>query len=829
MSDRSTARIVRRVACSLLLGASVLAAQEGYTISNNVLHVATAAHWQGWDVAVGAASITEQGTISPRFFRKRVNAALDATQFDGEWEGRIDAGSNRQDARFLIDGDPTTTWGPDIEQPRETWWVQLQLGRAVVADSVTLVFAPEEIGDPLLQFEVFGWHRPPPAAQQEYFIVGTPIPQMWTLYRTDRPKKDREPIGFVPRTRKRASFGFVGDALDILRIEVADTEGLRLSETTAEGYASLSADARGAVDYFRRGTGGRQTLTTAAAYATLPEERRGDVRYYRRERPRLAEIEVWTLGDNLNLGLVERGATATLTTRRGETNLATTASDGDMTTGLTANLFIQDENVFYQDLGTRFWVEDIHFLVDGGGLEQFHLELSDGSLAPDGSVLWSQLGTQSDRVDFRAFHTEPRQVRFVRGTFRGSWQMSFLEVMLYGEGYVAEAVLTSKLIDLGERKGLVSIEWDGDTPEGTTLELSTRTGNTLEEVLVYHDSDGRVVSEDRYRRRLPDIKKGEIISTYEPGEGFSPWSSPYKRAGAEIRSPRNRRFLQLRAWMLADTTSRDGPPASLSAIRVQLADLYTDRLVSEVWPTRVTTVGEPEARSFFVKPFFSDADQAFDEMRVAATAAAQLELVEVRIDDEVLAAGDLETTTSISGDTLQLQLPRPVRSGDELVEVVLRSTIYGSTTAFEAAVRISGATNWQIAEVGDATDAVDSESTFVIAVADQAILTGFEVQPPVFTPNGDGINDALTIGFGVNRLLGSKVVTVAIHDLSGRQVRRFRETLLDARGAHEIEWDGTDAGGRRVSPGVYVVRVVVDAQSDLASRTQQMRTVSVAY
>lgn len=49
-------------------------------------------------------------------------------------------------------------------------------------------------------------------------------------------------------------------------------------------------------------------------------------------------------------------------------------------------------------------------------------------------------------------------------------------------------------------------------------------------------------------------------------------------------------------------------------------------------------------------------------------------------------------------------------------------------------------------------------------------------------------------------------VTVRVHDVSGRLVR----TLLSSRmepGEHRVTWDGRDDEGRRVSPGVYFVRL----------------------
>jgi flagellar hook assembly protein FlgD len=49
-------------------------------------------------------------------------------------------------------------------------------------------------------------------------------------------------------------------------------------------------------------------------------------------------------------------------------------------------------------------------------------------------------------------------------------------------------------------------------------------------------------------------------------------------------------------------------------------------------------------------------------------------------------------------------------------------------------------------------------------------------------------------------------VRLSIHDLHGRTVRVLRDGTLPA-GWHRERWDGADAAGRPVSPGVYHVRL----------------------
>ena len=802
----------------------------GYAIGNNVLRVETRDHWRGWDIVVGTATITADGSAFPRFYRRRVNVAL---------EGRTDAGSNPALAHRVIDGDPATFWEPDLLAPEEDWWIQVHLGRVAVVDSVVLRFVEEDQGGPFRQFLVSGWRRPPPLAPSRYNILATEVSAFWDLFKTDRPTTEQRRFQFVPRTTEPQNDSFQGDPLEVIHILVTDSRGLRFREVGEDTYLGLPPEDRGTVDYYRRSASGRQTQTTESIYWELDPQRQGRIRYFARERPRLAEVEVWVKGDNLNHGAVTRGARNTMQFTRfphGPFDLGTSITDGNPASGPSTTR--GDVITIFEDLGTLYWVEVLDFL-SYGGTRVFHVDRSDGTLAPDGSILWTRAASDRTGADFKRFEIDPARVRFLRILFSaGAGALSLMEVLLYGEGYVAEAVLTSPFIDIGSRKGLVSIEWDSHAPEGTGVEITTRTGNTLSEAYIYHDNTGKVVTEKRYNTRLPNVKKGEITAYPLAGRDFSDWSVPYAGSGEEIRSPRNRRYLQLQARILADTTSKYGPPAELHAIRVTLADLYTDGVIGEVWPTRVDRIGEPEVRSYYLRPLFGNSGQGFDQIRIVASAPTRLEALEVCYgslrdfregSERVFPADQLERFPT-TPDSLILQLPRMLQRGVDLVEVRMRSTLYGHSAAFEASVKASDTDgSWQLAEVGDATAEVFSQTNVVVALADNRVLSRLRVEPPVFTPNSDGFNDEVFFVFEVNRVIGPKEIALSIYDLSGRRVHRLTETRPDPRGVYRVPWAGVKHGGDPVPPGVYVVRLELDTDSDRAQSTRRTRTVSVVY
>jgi hypothetical protein len=56
------------------------------------------------------------------------------------------------------------------------------------------------------------------------------------------------------------------------------------------------------------------------------------------------------------------------------------------------------------------------------------------------------------------------------------------------------------------------------------------------------------------------------------------------------------------------------------------------------------------------------------------------------------------------------------------------------------------------------------------------------------------------------RLAREAVVTLAIYSSAGRRLRTLLRGLRPS-GEHEVQWEGSDDGGRSVPPGLYVVRL----------------------
>ena len=73
---------------------------------------------------------------------------------------------------------------------------------------------------------------------------------------------------------------------------------------------------------------------------------------------------------------------------------------------------------------------------------------------------------------------------------------------------------------------------------------------------------------------------------------------------------------------------------------------------------------------------------------------------------------------------------------------------------------------------------------------------------------------------------GADGLEVTLHDVAGRLVRRFDVDGLES-GMHTLAWDGRDAGGRIVPPGVYFARARSGSVVAVSASTASMFRCSV--
>ena len=567
---------------------------------------------------------------------------------------------------------------------------------------------------------------------------------------------------------------------------------------------------------------------------------------------KIADIEVEAIGDNVALGLLERGGNIDLITELQEVLAgAERMVDGDAVTDWRMQVFHQTEtgseilNQLIFDLGTHYWLDQIRIIGEPGSAPPqrrptyanyfwYQVLASDGSLAPDGSLRWRELAfvpaDPANLFDIRNFdHSFPLQkIRYIQHFFSSSiasgerrgthGSIAYFavtsEYQMYGEGFPAEVEMTSPILSLNDVKNLTSVEWDVDLPAGTRLEVSSRTGNQIVEEIHYFDKKGKEITPRKWEK-TPSSLRGPTETTISIGDDWSPWSEPYTFSGEFFKSPSPREFVQLKMRLLSEDPQ---VAPTLSALHLNMENPIALQMLGEVYPAEVQP-GSEEEFTYFILPTFGGRSQGFD--RLTLNASVPVEFVGLRIGEEPIQG---EITRSDAGFVLDLS--REVRT-QELMTLTFRSTIFQNQTRFDVFLGNSrlGDDVRQRVDAGDASEEVDSESIAVRLPVTADLLGNVVLAPQVLTPNGDGVGDELRLEFDALKLVSPRPIKVMVYDLGDRLVR----DLSGGEGVaqhYSFTWNGRDQADRLVAPGTYVVQIEVEGDS----QTQTIhRLLPVAY
>ena len=283
---------------------------QDHSLGSNQVVVNTQSHWSHWTFVPGTLDIAPSGEVRPAFVPKDHNAVTDILEHLLRSAGKpesvtildaIKAGSNEEDIPNLFDGDETTYWEPDPDSPLQDWWFEVDMGRLINATRIGLKFVPEGEGDPFLQFVVLTADNADKGAQ----IAGiVPTKQVFRTPSENRSQRlfaidldGGELVHMVPGR------DFEGDMVRFVQVVVTESNGMRGQEVSEGEYETLSGANRGDVVYYKK-VGEGEVEIEPEIYEVIDPQVRGTVRYYRRERPRLAELEVYEVGRNIAQGLI---------------------------------------------------------------------------------------------------------------------------------------------------------------------------------------------------------------------------------------------------------------------------------------------------------------------------------------------------------------------------------------------------------------------------------------------------------------------------------------------------------------------------------------------
>ena len=410
---------------------------------------------------------------------------------------------------------------------------------------------------------------------------------------------------------------------------------------------------------------------------------------------------------------------------------------------------------------------------------------------------------------------------------RGIWEIAELEI--YGNGFAPFASYVSNVIDLGAPASLGSLTWAGQQDEGAALALSTRSGHDDDPNTYWRytfrggertrfDAKGRPLNLASYNKLALGARGGITHDT----AAWAFWSAAHDFAAGEgpIAGAGPRQFVQVRA----DFTSSQHASGRLDWVELAVSiPPVAQQAIAEIMPS-VVPPGAAAAFTYKVKASVANDDLGFDRLAIDTPARVQ-SVDDVRLSGQPVAFDVVQSDDT--GFVLAVPLLDAQRT-QEVLEVDFHSSVFQFGTVFTGRVfnsqhpaEVPQALAW-----GDADGVPSSERLRVdLTRLGTGPLGALSVDPGVFSPNGDGINDVVEIGCDVLNLSGSSSVVCWVYDVSGRRLGLVDASWLGS-GRYVGVWDGRDENGSLLPPGLYVVGLRVETDQ---GTTQRQAVVSLVY
>ena len=410
---------------------------------------------------------------------------------------------------------------------------------------------------------------------------------------------------------------------------------------------------------------------------------------------------------------------------------------------------------------------------------------------------------------------------------RGNWEIAEFEI--YADGYAAQAEYTSNIIELGNPAVLGDLRWSGDEPSDTRIELRVRTGNDPDpntywrysfrgDEITRFDLSGQPLDQDSYA----DLASGERAGIRYDTTHWTSWSLPQLTSGPDpVTIPTNglRRFIQVQA--ILHSIPQAAP--RVDYIQFSASAPAIERITGNISPAAVEA-GTASRFTYTLKPTIVSAAQGFDRF-VVETPGQLLDVEGVRLGGEPVEF----SLIYLDANRFEIAFPRIDRQlTKEQLEVEFSARIFRFGTAFTGHITDSARPTAiaQPVEPGD-TDPLAARQPLKVDLlaARQTTLHTLDISPPVFTPNGDRVNDITDITYTLVNLNAVAPVRLNVYDLSGRRLCSILR-IAQTSGHFTSAWDGRDTQGNRLPPGLYILELSV--QTDQNTHRQR-RSVSVVY
>ena len=453
------------------------------------------------------------------------------------------------------------------------------------------------------------------------------------------------------------------------------------------------------------------------------------------------------------------------------------------------------------DLGIQRLLGEVRVFTAGTNAEELAANTLQGyavEVSNDG-FQWREVGAIRGIADFAqtAVAFEPIFGRFLRVVaieLDPLRRARIADIQVTGQGVAPAGTFTSAPLDLGlpgQRKLYDHFRWTGQRPAGTALSMQFRTSND--------------------------------------GISWSDWSPESGTSEAALQVPEPRDLLQYRVNFSTDF--EDVGPRLDSLIIAFAEQTPASAARVRVEPNR-GVVGREAEFVYHLEVEFDEGDLGVERIRIDMPSLAE-------VTEIVLPPGMGIARTTISGDALELVWTDLWRQSGQL-QLRFRARLLTNQFAFSTRLFSPEAAISLDAEEDTASDPDTGVAySWNVRALDAfgPILDQVRTNPPIFTPNGDNINDHTIVEFVLSRISVPQEIDVDIFDLGGRLVRQLDTGLL--RGGQYVRppaggdpalspgfWDGRDDDGTLVVPGLYLVRV--RAQLDQGDKTA-LCSVAVVY